>query len=300
MESIHLKVVKSSFVFLLLMVSAIAFSQGSFRKTGSGLKFNIIKDEAGPTAKLGQLVSLHLIISDVKGTEIKNSYNSGKPILFPVKLSTFEGDIYDAVSLLSAGDSALFKIPADSMYSRVFRKVIPEELSGTDLDLNVKVFKIWDQKERESELKSKVSGLTAQEEKRRQKEDLEIQSFIKKEGLNVEKTPGGVYYEVVKKGKGTNVPEKGKTILLNYEGKLLNGTVFETTYNEDDVGRPISFVLGAGSVIAGWEEIVPLLKEGDYVSVIVPSHLAFGDHKKSELILENTPLFFNLEVMGVR
>lgn len=300
MESIHLNKIKNGLFFLLLMVGFSVLSQDGFRKTASGLKFNLVLDEPGATAKVGQLVSLHMILSDVKGNEIKNSYKSGKPILFPVKVSTFEGDIYEAVSLLSQGDSALFKIPADSMYARVFRKEVPADLVGSHLDLNVRVFKIWDQKEREAELKAQVEEVTPQEKKRRTQEVLKIEAFLKKEGVEAKKSPKGVYYQIIKEGKGTSVPENEKTLVINYEGKLLDGRVFETTYNSKDIGRPVSFVLGAGSVIEGWEDVVPLLKEGDYVTMVVPSHLAFGNHKKSELVKENTPLIFNMEIVGVR
>ena len=293
---------KAISVAIFLMVGSLAFSQVNYRLTGSGLKFHFAKDTVGKTAKIGQLVSLHMIISDASGKELKNSYKSGKPILFPVKISTFEGDIYEAVSLMSKGDSALFKIPADSMFIKVFRRPMPDGMeAGSELDVNVKVFDIWDKEKRKEHLENKVDKtISKAEKKRREEEVVAIEKHIVNEGYTMKKTEKGVYYQIIKKGKGKEKAEKGKTIVFNFEGSLLDGTVFETTYDENDVGRPFSFVLGQNQVIEGWEEVFAFLKEGDYVVMIVPSHLAFGNHAKGALIKENSPLVFTVEMRGIR
>lgn len=293
---------KNVFWVLLIASTVFSFGQVQYRMSGSGLKFFFANDQKGNTAELGQLVSLHMMINDASGQEIKNSYATGKPIMFPVKLSVFEGDIYEAVSMMSEGDSALFQIKADSMYAQVFRTDVPAHVTPESfLDVNIRVFKIWNQKDRIAELReNKTSEFTLEEVKRIKEEKEMLEQYIAQEDIIAQKTPLGVYYLYYKKGKGKVKAQNGKTMLVNYTGKLLDGRVFETNVQEDGLQRPISFEVGQGQVIPAWDDIAPLLKEGDSVMMIVPSHLAFGALSKGDLIQPNTPLIFELDVRGVR
>lgn len=291
-----------SILSLLFLSVASVNAQIQYRQTASGLYFNIVEDVDGQTAKLGQLVSLHMTIADANGNNIQNTYQQGKPMMFPVKLSAFEGDIYEAVSLLSKGDSALFQIPADSMFIRVFKKPVPKDLPANSyLDVNIKVFDIWNQQEKLEELKAQVvSEVSTEELARRKAENVKIEAYCKSQGYEMKQTVNGVYYTYFSNGNGETVAKEGHTIVLNFTGRLLNEDQFETTYNEEGIGRPISFVLGNGEVIPGWDEVLVGKKEGDALLVVVPSHLAFGAHAKGNVIPENSPLIFNLDVMSVR
>ena len=294
---------KSIFIVFITIVSAIqVFAQVQYRQTASGMKFYLAKDEQGPTAKMGQLVSMHMSIKDANGTYIKNTYKDAKPMLFPVKLSLFDGDIYEAVGMLSKGDSALFKIPADSMYNRIFRKEMPKELKkGSMLDVTISVFDIWDQQERFEELKAHAdTAISASEKSRRAKEDVQIQNYIRRLGFQMDKTPLGVYYTYYSKGIGTSTAKEGSVVVINFVGKLMDDTEFETTFDADNIGKPYSFVLGKREVISGWENILTGVHEGDKILCIIPSHLAFGAQQKGNVIPANSVLIFEIDVMGVR
>lgn len=295
---------KRLFAVLVLSCVNILLVQGQlqYRQTGSGLNFNIVDDKPGATAKVGQLVSLHMQMQDENGKMIKDTYKDGKPLMFPVKLSAFEGDVYEAISLLSKGDSALFQLKADSMYIKVFRKPVPSNVTGNSyLNLNVKVFNVWDQKTYYDSLKAaSKTEVSSQELDRRKNEKVKIDSYCKSKGYEMQKTEGGVYYIYFSEGNGESIAKDGNTIVMNFIGELLNGNKFETTFNEDGIGRPISFVLGKEEVIPGWDEVLKGKKEGDKLFVIVPSHLAFGSQSKGNQIPENSPLVFNIDVMGVR
>lgn len=293
---------KNSFWVVLIGLSGVLFGQVPYQQTGSGLRFYMAHNQEGNTAELGQLVSLHLMIKNAAGQEIKNSYASGKPIMFPLKLSVFEGDIYEAVSMMSEGDSALFEIKADSMYGRVFRMEIPKDVTPESmLEVNIKVFKIWNQKDRIDELRqNKAAELTPEELYRIKEEKKMLERYMTQQDIIAQKTPLGVYYLYYKEGKGKLKAGNGQTALVNYTGKLLDGRVFETNIQEDGSQRPVSFQVGKGQVIAAWDEIAPFLHQGDMVMMIVPSHLAFGELSKGNLIKPHTPLIFELEVVGVR
>lgn len=289
-----------SFILLFAVFFGIK-AQVNYRQTGSGLKFYFAEDKPGITAKRGQLVSLHLVIKSENGQEIKNSYNQGKPILFPVKVSAFEGDIYEAVGIMSAGDSTLFKISADSMFVRVFKKEMPSTIrKGSDLDITIKTFEIWNQEDRIKQIEDKQPKVITEEEKiRRKKENALIEAYIKKEQLTMNRTDLGVYYAKFREGKGKIAAEKGSYIAINYSGTLLNGKEFESTYTDEN-GTPVSFSLGNHEVILGWDDVLQGAKSGDYLKVIIPSHLAFGKLSKGEQIPPNATLVFDIEVMSVR
>jgi FKBP-type peptidyl-prolyl cis-trans isomerase len=265
-------------------------------------QFYLAVDATGNTAKIGQLVSMNMSIKDANGTFIKNTFKDPKPLMFPVKFPTFDGDIYEAVTMLSKGDSGMFLIPADSMYAKIFKQMMPAGLKkGSMLDVRIKVIDIFDQAERMEQLESKVdTSVSAQEKKRRLAEDAEIQKYIKTTGYDFQKTANGVYYSYAQFGKGEKAALKGNTAVINYTGKLLNGTQFESSYDEDGIGRPASFVIGKEQVIAGWDELLVGKREGDKLTCIVPSHLAFGNHNKGNSIPANSVLVFDIDVMGVR
>lgn len=94
------------------------------------------------------------------------------------------------------------------------------------------------------------------------------------------------------------VAEKGKVLEVNYTGKLLDGTVFDSSLNP---GRsPFEFQLGAGDVIQGWDEGFEGMKVGGKRTLKIPSHLAYGNRAAGELIKPNSDLIFEVELLDVR
>ena len=160
---------------------------------------------------------------------------------------------------------------------------------------------IFGQNERIKELEVHADTvISAKEKERRLKEDQAIQAYIKKLGYPFQKTSSGVYFTYFSQGKGEISAVKGKMVLINFTGKLLNGTQFETTYNEDGIGRPVAFTMGKKEVIKGWEDVMLNKRAGDKIVCIIPSQLAFGPQQKGTLIPSNSPLFFDIDVMDIR
>lgn len=108
-------------------------------------------------------------------------------------------------------------------------------------------------------------------------------------------TQSGLKYLVLKQGKGTKA-ENGKTVEVNYTGKLTNGKIFDSSY---DRNVPIEFVLGSGQVIKGWDEGIALMRVGDKYQLIIPPELGYGDKGAGEIIPPNSTLIFDVELMRV-
>lgn len=108
-------------------------------------------------------------------------------------------------------------------------------------------------------------------------------------------TTSGLKYQVLKHGTGTVSPKATDTVKVHYEGKLLDGTVFDSSIAR---GQPISFPLNA--VIPGWTEGVQLMKVGDKFKFEIPANLAYGANSPSPAIPPNSTLVFEVELLGIQ
>lgn len=88
----------------------------------------------------------------------------------------------------------------------------------------------------------------------------------------------------------------GDAVSVHYKGTLLNGTVFDSSYNR---GTPFSFTLGENSVIQGWEQGVLGMKVGGKRKLVIPPHLAYGPSARG-LIPANSTLVFEVELLDIR
>jgi peptidylprolyl isomerase len=104
----------------------------------------------------------------------------------------------------------------------------------------------------------------------------------------------GLKYQVLKQGSGTASPKATDTVKVHYHGTLLNGTVFDSSVQR---GEPISFPLN--QVIAGWTEGLQLMKVGDKFKFEIPANLAYGENSPTPAIPPNSPLVFEVELLGI-
>ncbi|MCP1338792.1 FKBP-type peptidyl-prolyl cis-trans isomerase [Idiomarina sp. M1R2S28] len=115
----------------------------------------------------------------------------------------------------------------------------------------------------------------------------------KKEG--VQTTDSGLQYEVLEEGDGIS-PSETDMVEVHYEGTLVNGEVFDSSYER---GEPTSFPLNR--VIPGWTEGLQLMKEGAKYRFVIPSELAYGDRELGDgQIPPNSTLIFTVELLNVQ
>jgi len=110
-----------------------------------------------------------------------------------------------------------------------------------------------------------------------------------------DKTDSGLFYNITKSTEGKPAV-KGAKVSVHYEGKLLNGKVFDSSFQRD---QPIDFNLGIGQVIAGWDEGIQLLKVGEEATFVIPSDLAYGSRGAGGVIPPNAPLIFKVALVSV-
>ncbi|MBU6166886.1 MAG: FKBP-type peptidyl-prolyl cis-trans isomerase [Alphaproteobacteria bacterium] len=107
-------------------------------------------------------------------------------------------------------------------------------------------------------------------------------------------TGSGLQYQVIRDGKGPR-PAAKDTVLVHYEGKLINGTVFDSSYSR---GQPAAFPLD--QVIPGWTEGVQLMPVGAKYHFVVPPELAYGAQGAGGVIPPGAVLEFDIELLAVK
>lgn len=106
-------------------------------------------------------------------------------------------------------------------------------------------------------------------------------------------TPSGLQYIVTQKGNGTETPSSGTIVKAHYTGKLLDGTKFDSSL---DRGEPISFPVGQGRVIKGWDEAFLTMTKGEKRVLIIPAALGYGPSGRGP-IPPNATLVFDVELV---
>ena len=104
----------------------------------------------------------------------------------------------------------------------------------------------------------------------------------------------GLMYKVLRDGDGENHPKASTSCECHYEGKLIDGTVFDSSYER---GSPTSFA--PNQVIKGWTEAMQLMVEGDKWEMYIPSELGYGDSGSPPKIPGGAPLVFQMEILKI-
>ncbi|MGJ7903863.1 FKBP-type peptidyl-prolyl cis-trans isomerase [Lysobacter sp. 1R34A] len=121
------------------------------------------------------------------------------------------------------------------------------------------------------------------------------EAFLKKNAkvAGVVSTPSGLQYQMLRAGKGPH-PKATDTVRVNYVGRLLDGSKFESTYDTD---HPAEFVLA--QVMPGWTEAVQLMTPGSHYRFWIPAKLAYGEQGVPGQIEPNATLVFEIELLEI-
>lgn len=119
-----------------------------------------------------------------------------------------------------------------------------------------------------------------------------LEENAKQEGVIV--TESGLQYRVLEAGSGKSPADSNAEVEVHYEGKLVNGKVFDSSYKR---GQSITFFLN--QVIPGWSEGVQLMQEGATFEFTIPSELGYGTRGAQGVIPPNATLIFKVELLKV-
>lgn len=125
-----------------------------------------------------------------------------------------------------------------------------------------------------------------------------IQKYVAAKGLTgAQRQPSGLYFVPVTTNAAAAQAKAGNTVSVLYTGQLLDGTVFDASSRNGNT--PITFTLGTGQVIKGWDEGIALMHKGEKSTLLIPSALAYGAAGRGS-IPPNAVLRFDVELVDVR
>lgn len=247
--------------------------------TGSGLQYKALEEgaEAGMTPASTDLVVFEYAASTSDGVEFDSSRARGAAPQVRVADLGFEmPGLAEGLQLMSEGDRYRFFIPPELAYGE---KVGPGAPFGPNetLIFDVELIKVQNAARNLERAKAFLT------------------ENAKKTGIK--STSSGLQYEVISQG-----PEDGKspaetdTVEVHYQGTLINGTEFDSSYAR---GEPASFPLNR--VIDGWTEGLQLMSEGDKFRFFIPPELAYGESgAPGGSIGPNEALVFEVELIEVK
>ncbi len=151
----------------------------------------------------------------------------------------------------------------------------------------------FEQLQQQMASKAKLAG-----EKAKQDGVTYLDANAKKEGIKV--TKSGLQYQVLRSGKGAT-PKATDTVATHYKGRLINGTVFDGSYEGNEPtenDKPVEFPVNG--VIKGWTEALQLMKVGDKWRLHIPSDLAYGERGAGGDIGPHQVLVFDIELLEVK
>ncbi|MCS6821626.1 MAG: FKBP-type peptidyl-prolyl cis-trans isomerase [Microscillaceae bacterium] len=259
--------------------------------TKSGVKYKILSrgGKGARKVKVGDLLSFHLIIKNHKDSIIRNTYKDFNGMIkqVPFQEMYIPKPMREVFAFMAEGDSVNIWIKADSLITKG-QEMPPFLKKGTDLLHTVKLIKVQTQEE----IKRENAELEA---KNKKKNEEELQKYIKEKGLKAERTQSGLYYVIEKQGTGKQ-PKPGDKVKVHYTGYTLQGNKFDSSV---DRGQPFELLIGRGMVIQGWDEGIPLFKEGGKGKLLIPSHLAYGGQGAGGVIQPYQCLVFDIELVKV-
>lgn len=182
-----------------------------------------------------------------------------------------------------------FKVDAD-----LLAQAIKEEMDGTKKSLPAEEMDAFMQNfmQKQHEKKQSTALVKANENKKKGVE------FLTKNTTNskVKTTTSGLQYEVLQEGDGKTKPKASDVVQVKYTGKLLDGTVFDST--DKNGGAPMDINLSG--VIKGWTEGIQLMSKGSKYRFYIPSDLAYGDQGAGGAIPGGSTLIFDVELVDIK
>ena len=170
-------------------------------------------------------------------------------------------------------------------------EAISDVAAGKDTKLSVEEFHA-NMKEFQTKLQ-KAAQEVAMKEVEQNKQAGAQYLFVNSQKEGVKTTESGLQYKVLVAAEGPK-PSATDKVKVHYTGKLLNGTVFDSSVQR---GQPITF--GLNQVIPGWTEGVQLMSVGSKFEFTIPSDLAYGDRGAGASIPGGSTLIFEVELLGI-
>ncbi len=270
------------------------FAKSNFKnpiKLPSGVYVVIDKEGSGDFIKPGFEVSMNYEKYALNGPKYDSNIDSIFNHITPMKVNIGQRQLIagweEGMQQFKKGGKGKIFIPSKYAYGSNKFGIRPNDTipANSIIKIDVEVLDVVD-------LAVLAKQLT-------EKQDAEIQAFLKSNNLTGIKTNSGLYYVITNEGTG-NPPAVGDEVSMNYTGMFLDGNKFDSNI-DSTFGHvtPLKFPLGQGRVIRGWDEGIMLLKKGTKAKFILPSVIGYGANGSGK-IPANAILQFDVELLDFK
>lgn len=261
-------------------------------------------NQEGREIMLGDVITLTMKYTTQDDSVLFESQPGQPPIQIQADSGNYKGDFLGAFLGMHEGDSASIIVSADSFFIKTAG--MPQRPDFID-SASVLYFTVGIKSVQSME---ELQAAKAQESATQQAQESEIlQAYLSENGIDATPRPSGLIFIQKKAGTGLQAAA-GDEVKVNYEGRLIDGTYFDTSveevakaqnlYDERRTYQPFDFTLGQGQVIAGWDEGISMMKAGGKATLIIPSSLAYGANPRPGGIIKPfSTLIFEVELVEV-
>jgi FKBP-type peptidyl-prolyl cis-trans isomerase len=277
-------------ILALIGLVLLSCQKSALKKTPGGMPYEIFSDSKKPQVKMGGFLKL-AITQSINDSVVFT--NQGKiPNYIPVLNQTAPYDLSEIWSQLRLGDSVIATQMMDTFMNRNPGSVPPPFKKGDRIITTVKVMGIFDNDSlRKIDADKEMDAFKMKEVK-------EVEAFVKKSGVKAERSTNGVYVQTLLPGSG-NLIDTGKYVSVKYTGMTFDGKVFDSNIDTSfHHTEPLSFTVGAGQMIPGFDEAVRFLRPGGKGVFFIPSLQGYGP-AGSGSIKGYSHLKFEVEVLSV-
>ena len=284
---------------LAISLACVSCNQSTnYEKTKTGLKYKIFNGKnTGAAIHAGKFIKFNVEYRlEAKDSVLNTTYGKFPGYAMVDTSARASYSFMEVMTKAHVGDSIVFVMSIDSLknkgmipgYDAIFHR-------GDNIKGKVIIIKAFDNDQ------AMMQDYQGEISKVKEKEIAVIEAYLKKNNITAQKTKNGAFVQITQPGTGEKV-DSGKLVVVKYKGYLLdNKKVFDS--NMDSTfghNQPYELVLGAASVIPGWEEGLPYFTKGSKGTIFVPSSLAYGMQGQPPVIPAFANLAFDIEVLDVK
>lgn len=283
-------------IWILLLTLPLLFSCNDYSRTESGLKYHFLhRSDKQELPDIGEYLQCRYSITNSEDSVIYTIFGTNPDRILLTAPTHAGGDIMEALSIMSEGDSARFLISADSFFlkTRGEAQLPAYVLPGSDLKFTIKMERRLN--------KFQVDSLNNVEKIARWHEEIQsINAYVRKQGLVVNIDTGtGIRSQFHFKASDTAKQiTEGSVVTFHFIGKLMDNTEF---YNSYTMGQPQTVkVLRSQFQPIGMYEMLIRMKAGEKATFILPYDLAFGARGVEGMIPPYSTLVYELNILKVQ
>lgn len=288
-----MKTIKNLLLFLFAGTLLVSCDKATYKKSKGGMPYQLFKGNDTQQIKNGNFIKIQFTqkINDSVYFTTVGSFPQYKQV---DSSQVTPYDISELWTSLKVGDSVVATQMMDTFIKRDPTRVPPQFKRGDKIMTFVKILAIF---------KSDSAARIDYEKTNKdwmEGETKTIQKYLDDKKIITQKTPSGVFVEMITPGTG-NLIDSGKYISAKYLGYTLAGKKFDgnidSTFGHTD---PLSFIVGTGAMIKGFDDGVKMMRLGSKAKIYIPSILAWGGNPSSPIIKPYENVIFEIEIVDIK